>query len=49
MKMSGVSLMPAAIPVATPFHQRYLPFLVWSGWVRSHMIAAIRIRLIWPR
>ena len=28
MKMSGVSLMPAAIPVATPFHQRYLPFLV---------------------
>ena len=50
MKISGVSLMPAAMPVPKPFHQRLLPVLSRvSGWHRSHMIRASRTRLIWPR
>ena len=46
MKISGVSLMPAAMPVPKPFHQRLLPV---SGWHRSHRIRASRTRLTWPR
>ena len=49
MKISGTSLIPAATPVTAPAHQRRFPFLVNSGWVRSQMIAAIKIRLTWPR
>ena len=48
-KINGTSLIPAATPVTAPAHQRRCPFLVNSTWVRSQMIAAIRIRLIWPR
>ncbi len=46
MKISGTSLMPAAIPVPNPFHQRLFSV---SGWHRSQMISAIRTRLTWPR
>ena len=46
MKISGTSLIPAAIPVPNPFHQRLLSV---SGWHRSQMISAIRTRLTWPR
>jgi hypothetical protein len=46
MKMSGVSLMPAATPVPKPFHHRLLSV---SGWHRSQRIRAIRTRLTWPR
>ena len=46
MKISGTSLMPAAMPVPNPFHQRLLSV---SGWHRSQMISAIRTRLTWPR
>ncbi len=48
-KISGTSLIPAATPVSAPFHQRRRPDAVWSGRSRSHMIAAISTRLIWPR
>ena len=48
-KISGTSLIPAATPVTAPAHQRRFPFAVNSTWVRSQMIAAIRIRLTWPR
>ena len=43
MKTSGVSLIPAASPVAMPLNRRL------SGWRRSQMIAAISSRLICPR
>ena len=46
MKISGTSLIPAAIPVPKPFHQRLFSV---SGWHRSQMISAIRTRLTWPR
>ncbi len=46
MKISGTSLMPAAIPVPKPFHERLLSV---SGWHRSHRISAISTRLTWPR
>ncbi len=50
MKISGTSLIPAAIPVPNPFHQRLFPvFGRVSGWHRSQMISAIRTRLTWPR
>ena len=48
-KISGTSLIPAATPVTAPSHQRRCPFAVNSTWLRSQMIAAIRIRLTWPR
>ena len=43
MKMSGTSLIPAAMPTATPLNRRP------SGWCRSPMISAISSRLICPR
>lgn len=46
MKMSGTSLMPAAMPTPAPFHQRVV---LVSGWHRSQRISAISSRLIWPR
>ena len=50
MKISGTSLIPAAIPVPNPFHQRLFPVSGRvSGWHRSQMISAIRTRLTWPR
>jgi len=43
MKISGISLIPAARPTPAPFHQR------WSGWQKSHMISAIKISSTCPR
>ena len=42
MNISGISLIPAAIPTPAPFHHR---LALVSGWVRSHRISAIRARL----
>src|SRR5258707_3752113 len=59
MKISGVSLTPAATPVAIPVHQRPVPWpsvpvptrpmCRLTAGRRSQMIAAISSRLIWPR
>jgi len=46
MKMSGTSLMPAAMPTPAPFHQR---LALVSGWHRSQRMSAISARLTWPR
>ena len=45
MKISGTSLIPAAIPTPAPFHHR---LALVSGWHRSHMISAISARFTWP-
>ena len=43
MNRSGTSLMPAAMPVAAPFHGRR------SGWHRSQTTRAISTSSTWPR